>query len=220
MIVVATPTTLGDIFNHQKELISHIEKFLNPLHTTRLRAVSKILHENLPMKALEAKAKEILERCTRAVQLPSGAHRLHSRFGEHTMDAALPRFTMHMFPELAYTQRVPQYGPPLHVRLDGVEYIARVWPNTDVTDGRTLWPRVQDFHVTSADDSKRLFRTNSTILQELAGGAWISRVNHNVAYFGHPNLTCTTVHLTLHKSYVMVDGGAFKLQLICTPTGV
>jgi hypothetical protein len=213
-------TTLGDIFNHQKELISLIEKFLNPLHTTRLRAVSKTLHANLPMKALEAKAQEILATCTRAVQLPSGAHRLHSRFGEHTMDAALPLFTMLMFPELAYTRNGPQYGPPLHVRLDGVEYIARVWPNTDVADGRTLWPSTQDLHVTTTDESNRLFRISSTILQELAGGAWISRVNHNVAYYGTPNLTCTTIHLTLHKSYVMVDGGAFKLQLVCTPIGV
>ncbi len=135
------------------------------------------------------------------------------------MDAALPLFTMLMFPELAYTRNG---GLPLHVRLDGVEYIARVWQNTDVADGRrTLWPNARDLYVTCTDDeSNRLFRTNSTILQELAGGAWISRVNHNVAYFGHPDLTCTTIHLTLHKSYVMVDGGAFKLQLVCTPIGV
>jgi hypothetical protein len=213
MIVVVTPTTLGDIFSHQKELISLIEKFLNPLHTTRLRAVSKLLHANFPAKAHEAKGKEILARCTRAVQLPNGAYRLHSRFGEHTMHVAVPMLTTLMFPELFY----PSYGPPLHMRLDGAEYVARAWPGTDVTDGRTLWPNAQD--LTATGESDQLFLPGSTILQELAGGAWISRVNHDVVYFGS-NLTCTTVHLTLHKSYVMVDGGAFKLQLICTPIGV
>ncbi len=214
MIVVVTPTTLGDIFSHQKELISHIEKFLNPLHTTRLRAVSKTLHANLPMRALKAKAQEILASCTHAVQLPSGAYRLHSRFGEHTMDVTVPILTTLMFPELFYPS---QYGPSLHMRLDGVEYVARAWPGTDVTNGWNLWQRAQDF--TTTGEADQLFLPGSTILQELAGGAWISRVNHDVVYFGS-NLTCTIVHLTLHKSYVMVDGGVFKLQLVCTPIGV
>jgi hypothetical protein len=146
---------------------------------------------------------------SRAEQLPSGAFCLRSLDGKHTLVATASPTAAMFFPDLI------MQNPMLLLRLDGAPYVARVTPGNDEATGPAQWTRAQDFVRTGfADD---LFRINSTILQELAGGAWISRVDHNVAWRGADHTFCTTVHLVLDKTCVVVNGGRYNLQLVCAP---
>ena len=204
-----TPTTLGEFVNFP-ELILLVTRTLDfrQTHTRALRASSRLLRAGITTGTLKNKV-----RVARPVLLPSGAFRLHSRGGLHTIDVAVPALTRQVFPEGSDTQ----YGPVLLVRLNNVAYTARAWEGTHVVDGEAWWPPAQDWMNTGL--ANRLFLPETTILQDLAGGAWISRVDLDSAFYGTHH-RCTIVHLTLHKSFVMVDGGEFKLQLVCDPTVV
>ncbi len=131
------------------------------------------------------------------VLLPSGAFRLHSR-----MD--VPTLTRQLFTEWSSTP----YGPVLLVRLNNVAYTARAWEGTHVINGEALLPPAKDWMNTGL--ANRLFLPETTILQSLAGGAWISHVDLDTAFYG-THRRCAIVHLTLHNSHVMVDGGEFSV---------
>ena len=199
----AKPAVLGAIFNF-KELVPLITRSLNPIQTKHLRESSKLLRASITTEELKAKEQETLARYTRAVQLPSGAFRLTSRFGTHTMDVVAP------LTDLVYDGLGPVI---LHMRLDGVAYVAKAMTGVNMTDGTALWPSNQE--LTSLSGSNPLFRPGSNILQRFPGGVWISRVDHAVRIFGI-NTSCTTVHLTLDRNH----GRQFKLQLVCIPFAV
>ena len=207
------PTDLGAIFSC-RGLIPLIGKSLTPIHMKLIRSSSKLLHESITAKEMDHNMNETHARYARAVQLPSGAFRLRSRFGTHTMDVTSPRIMTTIFPYLVHFGHGTAM---LHMRLNGVAYIARPWAGVNVTNNTPLWPPNQNFMPLS--ESNPLFRPGSNILQVFAGGAWISRVNHDVAIF-ETTASCTTVHLTLHQKHVAANLGQRKLQLVCTPFGV
>jgi hypothetical protein len=140
--------------------------------------------------------------------LQSGAFQLRSPDGKHTLVATVSTIVAQFFTDL----RMDPFNPMLVINLDGAPYVARVRPGNNPAQ----WAPAQDFVRTGF--ASGLFRLNATILQKLAGGAWISRVDHNVPWRGtnHPS-THTTVHLVLDKTFVVVDGGKYNLQLVCVP---
>ena len=214
-------TATTSTFMHCIEIINIIVKTLDPRHTQNLRSSSKQFAAIFTPNILKQNVQDAIARYTIAARLPNGALCLHSSLGVHTLSVVTSPISDFIFRDL---RRLP-YGPELErahnpmllVRLNGDAYVARAWAGNNRVDGQAPWPHAQDFMVFGK--THELFLPESTLLQKLAGGAWISRVNHNVVWEGS-NHTCTTIHLTLHKSYVVVSGGEFKLQLACIPLPV
>ena len=109
----------------------------------------------------------------------------------------------------------------LLLRIDGAPYIARAWFGNNTATGPAPWNRAQDFLCVGRQSDIGLFRPDSTILQNLMGGAWISRLTHNVPW-RNTDCTSTSVQLVLDETFVITDrpdraAGTFHLQLVCAP---
>ena len=85
---------------------------------------------------------------------------------------------------------------------NGNRYVGREWGN----GGRS-------FAALSESDS--MFLPESTVLLDLAGGAWLSKLQHNVDNFYDGNLF-TVLELTLDRGEEVEHGGVFSLRLLFT----
>jgi hypothetical protein len=57
------------------------------------------------------------------------------------------------------------------------------------------------------------------VLQDLAGGVWISNITHNVNHFGD-GVLYTVLILTLDRMNTATYPGEFRLRLVFTPFGL
>ena len=170
----------------------------------------------VPMPAA-AETPETTPPHTRAELLPSGAFRLRTLDGRHTLLATSTPLAARLIPDCEHQAE----SPMLLLRIDGAPYIARAWFGNNTATGPAPWNRAQDFLCVGRQSDIGLFRPDSTILQNLMGGAWISRLTHDVPW-RNTDRTSTSVQLVLDETFVITDrpdraAGTFHLQLVCAP---
>jgi hypothetical protein len=186
-----------------KDLISIFATNLDPHHLGSLRLVCKQLAGSINAAVQAKSVQDAVAKYTRAVLLSNGAYLLHSRFGARAVEiCAIPGVHQLMSqPNLIN----PNWSNPIvSMRLNGVTYIGRQW----TVPGR-------DFSITG--DHRIMFSSTATVLQTLAGGAWISHLDTSNNFFGDGTLH-TVVWLTLDRGNTLVFPGQYQLQLVCTPT--
>lgn len=186
------------------DVLSALANLLDPRHLQNLRMTCKPLSGSINVAVQTKSVQDALAKYAHAVLLPNGAFRLNSRLGKHTVDIrALPG----MQPLMVEANHMNPMGqnPVVSMRLNGERYIGRPWGG----GGR-------DFLDTG--ETGRLFRSNETILQDLAGGVWINGLNPNANFFGDGNIF-TTLFLTLDRGNIPVGGGRRQLMLVFTPDG-
>ena len=98
------------------------------------------------------------------------------------------------------------HSPVLSMLHDGELYVGRPWG----CDGRTFLAQ---------PEAPGMFHSDSKVLLQLAGGAWIRELKHEVDHFRNGTLH-TVLDLTLHTGDVISHGGGvFNVKLIFTKIG-
>lgn len=179
---------------------------LDPRHLGSLRLVCKQLAEFIDPALRDKSLQEAISKYKRAVLLPNGAYRLHSPLGVHTVDIhTIPGMRSLVVEALLF--RDPEDKSFVSMMHNGKKYIGRPWP---------LGTQERDFLETK--DTRRVFSSNATVLQDLAGGVWISNLNTNACFNGDITLN-TVLQLTLDRGDTPTFPGQYKLQIVFTPDG-
>ena len=192
-------------FLASKDILPIVATNMDPRHLGNLRLVCKQLAESVDATVRAKSVQDAIARYTRAVLLPNGAFRLHSRFGVHTVEIrAIPGMNQLMV-EANYVNPL-RSNPVLSMRLNGVVYIGRPW---GAGGGR-------DFSLTG--EPMTMFMSNATALQNLAGGVWITNLDTRADFFGDGTLY-TVLQLTLDRGNTPTFPGPYRMQLVFTPVG-
>jgi hypothetical protein len=189
------------------DILNAMANCLDPRHLENLRMTCTQFSGSINAAVRAKSAQDALAKYAHAVLLPNGAFRLNSRFGRHTADIrAIPG----MQPLMIEANHMNPTGqnPVVSMRLNGVTYMGRPWGGGG--GGR-------DFMVTG--ETGRLFQSNETILQDLAGGVWISELNSNANFFGNGTMVHTTLRLTLDRGNTPNSPGQHQLLVVFTPGG-
>lgn len=137
----------------------------------------------------------------RPLLLSNGAFRFHTLDGQMSADirsiSGADRLMSDYYEEGDYLCR-----PLLSMLYHGDMYVGREWGN----GGRNFF---------ALSESDRMFLPESTVLLDLAGGAWLSKLQHNVDNFYDGNLF-TVLELTLDRGEEVEHGGVFSLRLLFT----
>jgi hypothetical protein len=137
----------------------------------------------------------------RPLLLSNGAFRFHTLDGQMSADIrsipGAPRLMSNYHDEDDYLSR-----PLLSMLYNGDRYVGREWGN----GGRSF---------AALSESDGMFLPESTVLLDLAGGAWLSKLQHNVDNFHDGNLF-TVLELTLDRGEQVEHGGVFSLRLLFT----
>ncbi len=187
-----------------KDLLSAVSSNLDPRHLGNLRLVCKQLAGSIDAAVQAKSVQDAVAKYAHAVLLPNGAYLLHSRFGVRAVEIRAIPGMQQLMVEANHIN--PHWSNPIvSMKLNGLTYIGRQWS----VPGR-------DFSVTR--DQRIVFLSTATVLQTLAGGAWISHLDTSNNFFGDGTLY-TVVRLTLDRGNTLVFPGQYQLQLVCTPTG-
>jgi hypothetical protein len=137
----------------------------------------------------------------RPLLLSNGAFRFHTLDGQMSADirsiSGADRLMSDYYEEGDYLCR-----PLLSMLYNGDMYVGREWGN----GGRNFF---------ALSESDGMFLPESTVLLDLAGGAWLSKLQHNVDNFYDGNLF-TVLELTLDRGEEVEHGGVFSLRLLFT----
>jgi hypothetical protein len=137
----------------------------------------------------------------RPLLLSNGAFRFHTLDGQMSADirsiSGVRRLMRHTSDE-----DEPLNRPLLSMLNNGNRYVGREWGN----GGRS-------FAALSESDS--MFLPESTVLLDLPGGAWLSKLQHDVDNF-YDGTLFTVLELTLDRGEQVEHGGLFSLRLLFT----
>ena len=138
----------------------------------------------------------------RAMLLSNGAFRFNTLNGEMSVDICSISgvYTIMM----CYLDEFTVHRPLISMLYNGKVYVGREWGDGSVRS------------FTAFSESDNMFLPDSTVLHDLAGGVWISRLQHNVDKF-HDGTLFTLLELTIDRGEHAEHGGEFRMQFLFTP---